>query len=113
MPRHSPTSREVVDGPAPVMLLSAVLAGWLMELLSWLLSDARDSVSQIVLIELVAGAISQLHLHHSIGGAVEALAGLPSAPDLTLSTFARFLFWVTPGNVLGGVAFAWRCGSAS
>lgn len=99
-------ARDLVGVPAWVMLLSATLSGWLMGLLSWLLSAARDSVSQILFIVLVAGAIGLMHLHHSIGDAVKLLAGVLTAPDLTPGTFGRFLLWATLGNVLGGVVFA-------
>src|SRR4051812_19358540 len=39
----------MTDHPARVIFLSAVLAGWLMGLLSWLVAASRDTIGQIVL----------------------------------------------------------------
>lgn len=87
------------------MLLSALLAGWLMGLLSWLLSAARDTISQLIVVWLVATAIGFGQLHHSIVGTVEVLAGVFSASDLTLGDYGRFIWWTTLGNAMGGVIF--------
>src|SRR4051812_33587717 len=40
-----------------VILLSGLLAGWLMGLLSWLVAASRDTISQIVLTWLIASVI--------------------------------------------------------
>lgn len=39
------------------MLLGGVLAGWLMGLMSWLITAARDTISQIILVWIIAAAI--------------------------------------------------------
>ena len=43
--------------PGWVIFLSGVLAGWLMGLLSWLVAAAADTISQIVLVWLIATVI--------------------------------------------------------
>lgn len=89
-----------------VIVLSGALAGWLVGLLSWLLTATRDTVSQIVLVWLVAMVIGLGGLHHSIVGAGEVLGGLLSGSRISVADFVHFLAWVTLGNVLGGFVFA-------
>lgn len=89
-----------------VILLSGALAGWLVGLLSWLLTATRDTVSQIVLVWLVAMVIGLGGLHHSIVGAGEVLGGVLAGSRTSIVDFVHFLWWVTVGNVLGGFVFA-------
>lgn len=88
-----------------VILLSAVLTGWLMGLVSWLVAAGRDTTSQIIMIWLVTAAIGLGHLHHVIVGSIEVMlawfAGLP----VTMGEAGRFLLWATLGNIFGGVVF--------
>lgn len=88
-----------------VILLSAVLAGWLMGLLSWLLVAARETISQILVVWLVTAAIGLGHFHHSIAGTVEVLAAVFALPAFTMAQFVHFLVWTTLGNIIGGVFF--------
>ncbi len=98
-------AHHVVDHPWWVILLSAVLAGWMMGLLSWLVAAGRDTISQIFLVWLVTTAIGFGKLHHSIVGTVEVLAGLFAGQDITIADFGHFLLWTTIGNSIGGVVF--------
>ncbi len=95
----------VADHPGWVILLSGVLAGWLMGLLSWLVAASRDTISQIFIVALVTTAIGLAHLHHAVVGTAEVLAGVFSGQGATLADFGKFLFWATLGNILGGVFF--------
>lgn len=94
-----------VAHPAWVILLSGVLAGWLMGLLSWLVAAGRDTISQIVIVWLITGAIGLGHMHHSILGSVEVLAGVFAGEGTTWGSFGHFLFWTTLGNAIGGPLF--------
>ncbi len=95
----------LVDHPVWVVLLSGIMAGWLMGLLSWLLSASRDTISQVVIVWLITTAIGFGQLHHSIVGTVEVLAGVFADPGVTFGDFGHFLVWATLGNALGGVIF--------
>jgi formate/nitrite transporter FocA (FNT family) len=95
----------LVDHPGWVILLSAVLAGWLMGLLSWLVAASRDTIGQIVIVTLVTTAIGLCHLHHAVVGTAEVLAGVFSGQGATAADFGKFLFWATLGNILGGFFF--------
>lgn len=87
------------------ILLSAVLAGWMMGLLSWLVSAGRDTISQIFFVWVITAGIGFAHLHHSIAGTVEVLAGVFANQGVTMGDFVHFLVWTTLGNAIGGVFF--------
>jgi formate-nitrite transporter family protein len=94
----------VCNHPAGTILLSGILAGWLMGLMSWLITAARDTISQLVIVWIVASSIGLAQLHHAIAGAVEVLAGL-FVHGVTPADLARFLIWTTLGNAVGGTFF--------
>jgi formate/nitrite transporter FocA (FNT family) len=91
--------------PAEAIFLSGLLAGWLMGLLSWLVAAGRDTISQIILVALVATSISFANLHHAILGTVEVLAGVFAAQGVSMAHYGHFLLWTTLGNTVGGVVF--------
>lgn len=95
----------LVDHPVWVILLSGIMAGWLMGLLSWLLSASRETISQILIVWLITTAIGFGQLHHSIAGTVEVLAGVFANQGVGFGEFGHFLLWATVGNALGGVIF--------
>ncbi len=95
----------LTNHPAGVIFLSAVLAGWLMGLLSWLVAASRDTISQIVLVWLIASVIGFARLHHVVVGSVEVLAGVFSRQGVTLGDYGHFLLWTTLGNAVGGPVF--------
>jgi formate-nitrite transporter family protein len=88
------------------VFLSASLAGWLMGLLSWLVTAGRESVSQVVFIWLITGVIAFAHLPHAVSGGIELLVILFSRTGEPLGNVARVLGWTTMGNAAGGVLFA-------
>lgn len=91
--------------PAWVIFLSAVLAGWLMGLMGWLVSASRDTVSQLLIVWLIATVIGFAHLHHVVVGSVEVLAGVFAGGGVTWADFGHFLLWTTLGNAVGGPVF--------
>lgn len=96
---------ELVDYPYWVILTSAILAGWLMGLVSWLVTAGRDTISQIFFVWLVTGAIGFAKLHHCIVGTVEVLPAVLAGSEVGWSDFGFFLTFATLGNVIGGVFF--------
>lgn len=88
-----------------VLFTGAVLAGWLMGLLSWLVAGADSTASRLVVVWLITTAIGLAHLPHSIAGSVEVLAGVLADPTFGPLAFLRFLVVATAGNVVGGVVF--------
>ncbi len=98
-------ARQVVDHSWWVIFLSATLAGWLMGLVSWLVSAARDTTSQILIVAIITWSIGIAHLHHAIVGSVEVLAGIFAKQGLGAKDYFHFLLWTTFGNAAGGVFF--------
>jgi formate-nitrite transporter family protein len=98
-------AHSMTDHSSWVMVASAMLAGWLMGLMSWLVIASRDTVGQILLVWLVTASIGFLHLAHVVVGTTEVLAGLFAGQGITLLDFARFLVLTTFGNALGAFIF--------
>lgn len=99
------TARLVVEHDAPVIVMSGVLAGWLMGLLGWLISAGRDTIGQIVCVWIITFTIGFTELHHSIAGSVEVLAAVFLDGEIGWGEFGHFLGWASLGNTIGGVVF--------
>lgn len=99
-------ARRLVRHDAAIMLASATLAGWLMGLLSWLVTASRDTIGQIIFVWLIAATIGIGHLHHCVVGTVEVLAGAFADRTVDAAVAGEFLLWTTLGNAVGGVLFA-------
>lgn len=97
---------EHVVHPAPqVILVSAILAGWLMALLSWLLTSSKDTVSRLFIIYLITAVMSFTGLHHSILGSTEIFAALISSPNVSILDYFKFIGVALLGNSIGGFFF--------
>ncbi|NHN58463.1 MULTISPECIES: formate/nitrite transporter family protein [Halorussus] len=88
-----------------VILLSGVVAGWLMGLVTWLVAASRDTVSRVLLTVVVTAGIGFGPFHHSLLGTTEVLSALFLGTGVTLAEYAHFLGWTTLGNVVGGSVF--------
>jgi formate-nitrite transporter family protein len=98
--------RPMLEAPWFVVFLSASLAGWLMGLLSWLVTAGRESLSQIVFIWLITGVIAFAHLPHAVSGGIELFVILFAPGTERIGNIGRVLGWTTLGNAVGGVLFA-------
>ena len=87
-----------------MIFLSALFAGWLMGLLSWLVTAVADTISQIVIVWLITSAIGFAHLQHVIVGSVQMFAAL-IAGQSTPAAVGHVILWVTIGNIVGGSVF--------
>jgi formate/nitrite transporter FocA (FNT family) len=94
----------LVTPAAGPLFAAAVLAGWLMGLMSWLVAAAQETLSRAFFVWLVAATIGFAHLPHCVAGSVEVLMGV-FAGVVAPAAYARFLVLATAGNVLGGVVF--------
>lgn len=88
-----------------VILVSAILAGWIMGLLSWLVAASKESISRIFIVYLLTGVLAFTGLHHSIVGNVEVFAGLISSPNIHIQDYLTFQITALIGNALGGTIF--------
>ena len=87
-----------------VIVLSGVLAGWLMGELGWLIAAARDTISQVACVFVITFAIGFAQLHHVVVGSAEVAVGFLRGATTTFD-LVRFLVWAGLGNALGGVVF--------
>jgi formate/nitrite transporter FocA (FNT family) len=98
-------AHELVDYKWHTILLSALVAGWMMGLLGWLVTSSQETISRIVVIILVTFIIGLTGLHHCIVGSIEVFSGLISSPDISLQDYLKFQGWATLGNAIGGAVF--------
>ncbi|MDN3205224.1 formate/nitrite transporter family protein [Algoriphagus sediminis] len=98
-------AKKMVDYDWNTILFSALLAGWMMGLLGWLVTSSKETVSRIFVIILITSVIGLAGLHHCIVGSIEVLAGLITSDKISMLDYVKFQTWATIGNVLGGTIF--------
>jgi formate/nitrite transporter FocA (FNT family) len=98
-------AEKLIRQPGWVMLLSAVLAGWLMGLMTWLVTAARDTTGQILAVWMTAFVLGLVGLHHSIAGSIEILMALFAGAGPMTADFGKFILWAVLGNAVGGSCF--------
>lgn len=89
----------------PGLLISAILAGWLMALGAWLVGSSPRTIAQIAVIYIVTFLIGVGGLHHSIAGSVEMFAAMFLSTEFTISMAIRFISVALLGNLVGGSCF--------
>ncbi len=105
-PAFERMGRDMVDHAWWTIGVSAILAGWLMGLLSWMSRTTRSTLGQLAVVWLVTGTIGFAQLHHCIAGAAEVtMAIVMPGNAVTIGEALRFLVWATIGNAIGGVVF--------
>lgn len=90
--------------PLP-LVVSAMLAGWLMALGAWLIYATPPTVSQLVSIYIVTFLIGLGGLHHSIAGSAEIFTAYFISDEFTLGESLRFIALAMVGNLIGGSLF--------
>lgn len=87
--------------------MSAVFAGWLITLMTWLLLSARDVISRIALIWCVGFMINMNKFNHVIVNSSEVLLAMFTGNEsITYSAWIYNNFIPTLlGNMLGGLVF--------
>jgi formate/nitrite transporter FocA (FNT family) len=98
-------AKHLIDFSAPLILVSAILAGWLMGLVSWLATSSKETIARIFIVVIVTAVIGLGGLHHSIVGSTEVFAGMLSSDEIGLSDYFVTQLWSTIGNIIGGVFF--------
>lgn len=87
------------------ILGSAILAGWLMALLSWLVTSSNETISRIFVIYMITAVVGFAGFHHSIIGNIEVLSGVIFTNDISWPTYFVFQGTALLGNAFGGVFF--------
>jgi formate/nitrite transporter FocA (FNT family) len=92
----------VVHYDAWILFLSAIVAGWLMGLLNWLLNSAKNSLTRIFLIFMITAVIGFGGFHHSIVGNIEVFGAYLNSDTVSLLDYVSFLLLAIVGNAIGG-----------
>lgn len=87
------------------LLVSAVLAGWLMALGAWLAVSSPRMGAQMTCIYVVTFLIGIGGLHHSIAGSAEAFSVLLLTDEFAFAQAAQFIGFALFGNLIGGSCF--------
>ena len=95
----------LIKYPWHIILVSGILAGWLMGLLSWLITSSQETISRIIIITLITSVIGIGGLHHAIVGSIEVFTALLTSKSVTLLDYLHVQLWATIGNIIGGVVF--------
>jgi formate/nitrite transporter FocA (FNT family) len=84
------------------LFLSAITAGWLMGLLTWLMSTTINSITRFVTVYMITAIIGFGGFLHSIVGSLEAFGGLLFSPAISFPVYVKFLVLALIGNGVGG-----------
>jgi formate-nitrite transporter family protein len=94
-------SRAAVGGAFTITLLKAVLAGWLIALMAWLLPSARGA--RLFVILLLTFVVALGSLSHIVAGSVEAAYAVFHGHATVRDYAIGFLAPTLIGNTIGGV----------
>ncbi len=96
------TGREAVGGAFGPTMLRAVLAGWLIALIVWIMPSARSARLFVILILTYVVALGRFS--HTVAGTVDAGFLVFSGNGTVLQFLWRFLAPTLLGNAIGGIA---------
>lgn len=95
----------LLSTPWPDAFFKAILAGWLLAGLVWLVHAARDTMARLLLIWLVIYLQVSAGLYHCIVGSVEVFYLVLTGGGTFGAYLTDFLVPVALGNTVGGVVF--------
>ncbi len=94
---------EKMDYGAGSLFVRGIFGGWVVAVMSWLISASKDTIGQAFCIWVTAILIPAGDLAHSVLGSSEMLIGVVLGKVSWLDYFGVFLVPVVLGNALGGV----------
>jgi formate/nitrite transporter FocA (FNT family) len=93
---------ESVNGTPAHIFWSAVIGGWLIALVAWMVTASQWTIGQIAMIWLLTFVVGIGKLSHCIATSGEILAAV-LAGSATATTYLHWLLLATTGNIAGGV----------
>jgi formate-nitrite transporter family protein len=90
------------SGPLSTTFWSAVVTGWLLALIAWLVEASEHAIGQIVSIFVIALIVGLGGFDHCVATTVEAFCALLEGP-LSVADTLGWLAVTIAGNVIGGV----------
>ena len=98
----SQVAQDALHDPFWPMMIKAVLAGWLIALMVWLLPTAAQS--RLLLVLIITYLVAIAHFSHLIAGSVEAAYLVVTHQLSAMDYLTRFFIPTFVGNVLGGTS---------
>lgn len=95
-------AKTALDGAFMFTLLRAVLAGWLIALMAWMLPSARSARFFVIL--FLTYVVALCSLPHVVAGSVESAYAVLTGAATMAQYFGGFLLPTLVGNTVGGVA---------
>ncbi len=93
---------DTVGSSATQVFWSAVLGGWLIALVAWMVTASHWTIGQIAVIWLLTFIVGIGHFAHCVASSGEILSAMFHG-DVPVISYLRWLGLATSGNVLGGV----------
>ena len=95
-------AHEAIKDPFWPMMIKAILAGWLIALIVWLIPGAGQS--RLLLIMVLTYVVAIAHFSHIIAGSVESSFNVFTGYIGFGEYFTRFMIPTLIGNMIGGVS---------
>jgi formate/nitrite transporter FocA (FNT family) len=95
---------EIVSGATWATMFKAILAGWLIALMVWVLPGARSA--RLFVIILLTYVVSLGHFPHIVAGSADAAYAIFTGHATYHDYIFGFLLPTLTGNTIGGVALA-------
>lgn len=92
------------EAASSTVIARAVIAGWIVASMVWLLHGARETIARIVVVWALMYLIGVADLFHVVTGTLEVLYPVLTG-DASWTSVPRFVGLVLLGNTVGGVVF--------
>lgn len=97
--------KHALEAGFSAVFFRAIIAGWIVATMVWLVHAVRDALSRIVIVWVLMYFIGVSDLFHIVTGTVEVLYVVFEGKASILGIWHRFVIPVLLGNILGGVGF--------
>lgn len=91
-----------VSGSFAHVFWAAVVGGWIIALMAWLVTASRFTIGQVAVVYLMTFVVGAASLAHCVAGSAEALCAVLSGA-VSPGTYFLWLLAATVGNTVGGV----------
>jgi formate/nitrite transporter FocA (FNT family) len=96
----------IVERSTSASLLSALIAGALMTVMTWFVEGAADSLGVRIVMAWIVGAVIALGMfNHAIVSTIELVFGMRYGADVEISQLLTNLGLAVAGNLAGGLMF--------
>jgi formate/nitrite transporter FocA (FNT family) len=86
----------------PELFWTAVVGGWLVALVGWIVTASTDTVGQVLMVVMVTFLVGAGHFTHSVAGSGEVLAAVFNG-NLPFLSYLTWLGSAVLGNAVGGI----------